>query len=95
MNIKLEIPPRGIWRRRRRRSFSHCLRHRPLFLSLTGPAIISLESQRSISMGDLYGTIALIVDSHLGGPRPLFDLIEVITMGHGKVISKPPFCFHA
>jgi hypothetical protein len=58
-----------------------------LFLSVTGHAIISLKSQRSISIGDLYRTIALIVDYHLGGLRPLFDLIEVIMMGHGKVIS--------
>jgi len=82
---------KGLWRRRRRRGSSHCLRRRPLFLSLTGHAIISLKSQRSISIGDLYRTIALIVDDHLGGPRPLFDLIEVITMGHGKVISMSSF----
>jgi len=97
MNIKPKAFPKVVrwWRRRRRRSFFRCLRHRLLFLSLTGPAIISLKSQRSISIGDLHGTIALIVDYHLGGPRPLLNLIEVITMGHGKVISISPFSFHA
>jgi hypothetical protein len=50
MNIKPRTFPKVI-RWRRRRSFSRCLRHRLLFLSLTGPAIISLKSQRSISIG--------------------------------------------
>lgn len=93
MNIKIEIPPRGFGGGEEEGGSSHCLRRRPLFLSLTGHAIISLKSQRSISIGDLYRTIALIVDDHLGGPRPLFDLIEVITMGHGKVNSMSSFFF--
>jgi hypothetical protein len=95
MNIKPKsLSPKGLVEEEKKEFFS-LSPPPPVFPLSYRTCDYLFESQRSILMDDLHGAIALILDYHLGGPRPLFDLIKLIMMGHGKVISMSPLSFHS
>ena len=92
MTAEFEPSPRVV--RRGNRGFPDSLsQRRPLLLDRPGRDL--LESQGPILIGHLQGAIDLLMDHHLGGPRPVLDLIQLLVMGYRKVISKRPFCLNA
>ena len=62
-----------------------------LFLFLFRPCGNLSECQRLIPIGDPERAIDMLMDHHLGRPGFVLNLIELLIVSNGKVISKRSF----
>jgi hypothetical protein len=88
---ELVSSPSRVIRWRKGRDSSAPNNHRSFFLFHGSLRDLS-KPQGSILVRDPHRTFDPILDHDLRDPYPLLDLIELMVVGHRKVVPKRPFC---